>query len=55
MNDTIRLGRLAGVRVGLNWSLLVMVAFVAGELAANRFADPGARLHGSGVRGGGAI
>ncbi len=37
MNDTIRLGRLAGVRVGLNWSLLVMVAFVAGELAANRF------------------
>jgi Zn-dependent protease len=37
MSDTIRLGRLAGVRVGLNWSLLVMVAFVAGELAANRF------------------
>jgi Zn-dependent protease len=37
MKDTIRLGRLAGVRVGLNWSLLVMVAFVAGELAANRF------------------
>jgi Zn-dependent protease len=37
MNDTIRLGRLAGVRVGLNWSLLAMVAFLAGELAANRF------------------
>jgi Zn-dependent protease len=37
MNDTVRLGRIAGVRVGLNWSLLVMVAFVAGELAANRF------------------
>jgi Zn-dependent protease len=37
MNDTVRLGRLAGVKVGLNWSLLVMVAFVAGELAANRF------------------
>jgi Zn-dependent protease len=38
MNDTIRLGRLAGVSVGLNWSLLVMVAFIAGGLADNRFA-----------------
>lgn len=37
MNDTIRLGRIAGVRVGLNWSLLVMVALVAGGLANNRF------------------
>src|ERR1700677_117243 len=38
MNDTIRLGRVAGVRVGLNWSLLAMVALVAGGLADNRFA-----------------
>lgn len=37
MNDTVRLGRIAGVRVGLNWSLLVMVALVAGGLAENRF------------------
>jgi hypothetical protein len=27
--DTIRLGRVAGVRVGLNWSLIAMVALVA--------------------------
>lgn len=38
MNDTVRLGRLAGVRVGLNWSLLAMVALIAGGLADNRFA-----------------
>ncbi len=38
MNDTIRVGRLAGVRVGLNWSLLAMVALIAGGLADNRFA-----------------
>ena len=37
MNDTVRLGRVAGIRVGLNWSLLVMVALVAGGLADNRF------------------
>jgi Zn-dependent protease len=38
MNDTIRLGRVAGVRIGLNWSLLAMVALIAGGLADNRFA-----------------
>jgi Zn-dependent protease len=38
MNDTIRLGRLAGVRVGLNWSLLAMVALISYGLADNRFA-----------------
>jgi Zn-dependent protease len=37
MNDTIRLGRVAGVQVGLNWSLLAMVALIAGGLADNRF------------------
>lgn len=37
MNDTVRLGRIAGVRVGLHWSLVVMIALVAGGLAANRF------------------
>ena len=38
MRDSIRLGRVAGVRVGLNWSLLVMVALVAYGLSRNRFA-----------------
>ena len=37
MKDSFRLGRIAGVTVGLNWSLLVMVALVAGGLADNRF------------------
>src|SRR5579871_5355979 len=37
MKDTIRLGRIAGVRVGLHWSLLVMVVLVAFGLAQNRF------------------
>ena len=38
MNDTVRLGRIAGVKVGLHWSLLVMVVLVATGLADNRFA-----------------
>ena len=38
MKDSVRLGRIAGVRVGLNWTLLAMVALVAGGLADNRFA-----------------
>lgn len=37
MRDSVRLGRIAGVTVGLNWSLVVMVALVAGGLADNRF------------------
>jgi Zn-dependent protease len=37
MKDTVRLGRVGGVRVGLNWSLLAMVALVATGLAQNRF------------------
>lgn len=38
MRDTIRLGRIAGVRVGLNWSLVAMVVLVAFGLARDRFA-----------------
>ena len=38
MRDSVRLGRIAGVGVGVHWSLLVMVALVAGGLAQNRFA-----------------
>jgi Zn-dependent protease len=37
VKDTVRLGRIAGVQVGLNWSLLAMVALVATGLAQNRF------------------
>jgi Zn-dependent protease len=37
VNDTVRLGRVAGVRVGLNWSLLAMVIVIAVGLANNRF------------------
>ena len=38
MKDSIRLGRLAGVQVGLHWSLIVMVGLVASGLAQSRFA-----------------
>jgi Zn-dependent protease len=38
MRDTIRLGRIAGIQVGLNWSLLVIVGLVAYGLSNNRFA-----------------
>jgi Zn-dependent protease len=37
MRDNVRLGRIAGVGVGLNWSLIAMVAIVGVELAKNRF------------------
>lgn len=37
MRDSIRLGRVAGVKVGVHWSLLVVVVLVAAGLADNRF------------------
>jgi Zn-dependent protease len=37
VTDTFRLGRLGGVRVGINWTLIVMSAIVAVGLANNRF------------------
>ncbi|MGW3151828.1 site-2 protease family protein [Streptomyces sp. NPDC001177] len=40
MNETLSLGRIAGVRVGLHWSVLVIVALVTVALASGRF--PGA-------------
>ncbi|AZQ39454.1 site-2 protease family protein [Streptomyces cyaneochromogenes] len=39
MNETLPLGRIAGVRVGLNWSVLVIVALVTFTLAEGRFPD----------------
>lgn len=38
MRDSIRIGRVAGVRVGVHWSLVVMVVLVASGLARSRFA-----------------
>jgi len=37
MNETIRLGRIAGVSVGLNWSLLVILLLITLGLAGGRF------------------
>lgn len=37
MRDTVRLGRVLGVQVGVNWSLLAIVALFAFALAGNRF------------------
>ncbi len=37
MNDTVRLGHIRGVRIGLNWSLIVIVGIFAFALAGNRF------------------
>jgi Zn-dependent protease len=37
MRDTLRLGRVIGVPVGLNWSLIVIIGVFAFGLAENRF------------------
>ena len=37
MKDTVRLGRIAGVNVGLHWSLLLIGGLLAGQLAGRRF------------------
>lgn len=37
MKETIRLGEIAGVRVGVNWSVLVIFLLIAFGLAAGRF------------------
>ncbi|MFS4092964.1 site-2 protease family protein [Streptomyces sp. AF1A] len=43
MNETLSLGRIAGVRVGVNWSVLVIVVLVTVALARGEFpaAHPG--------------
>src|SRR5690242_19570735 len=37
MNDSVRLGRIAGVNVGLHWSLLLIEGLLAEQLAGRRF------------------
>jgi Zn-dependent protease len=37
VKDSIRLGRIGGVRIGLNWSLIVIAVLLAVGLADNRF------------------
>lgn len=37
MNETLRLGAIAGVRVGVNWSVLVILALLFAGLAFGRF------------------
>lgn len=37
MTETVRLGRIAGVRVGANWSVLAIVVLITVGLAAGRF------------------
>ena len=46
MNENLSLGRIAGIHVGLNWSLLVVVALIAWSLAGSILpsADPGQSL-----------
>jgi Zn-dependent protease len=43
MTDSFSLGRIAGIRVGLNWSLVVVIALIAWTLATGSFpsAAPG--------------
>jgi Zn-dependent protease len=36
VNDSVRLGRIAGVGIGLNWSLLLIAGLISAELAGNR-------------------
>src|SRR2546425_725521 len=37
MTESFSLGRIAGIRVGLNWSLLVVIALIAWTLATGSF------------------
>lgn len=37
MNESLRLGRVAGVAVGINWSVLVIFALIVAGLAGGRF------------------
>ncbi|MFN8122902.1 MAG: site-2 protease family protein [Thermoleophilia bacterium] len=46
MNDSIPLGRIAGVRIGLNWSVLVIAAYLTFALATSIFPETNPGLGG---------
>jgi Zn-dependent protease/CBS domain-containing protein len=54
MNETLRLGHIAGVRVGVNWTVLVIFTLVLLGLAAGRFplTHPGHEPWAYGIAGG---
>ena len=41
MNPTIQLGRIAGIRIGLNWSWLVVFALIGLKILGDGFAGLG--------------
>jgi Zn-dependent protease len=49
MNDSIRLGRIAGIRIGLNWSVLALAGLLIWSLGSvffpDRLPESGAALH----------
>src|SRR4051794_7164226 len=45
MNDTFRLGRIVGVRVGVNWTVLVVFTLLAYGLGAERLPQSYKGLH----------
>lgn len=45
MNDTFRLGRIVGVRIGVNWTVLVVFTFLAYGLGAERLPQSYKGLH----------
>jgi Zn-dependent protease/CBS domain-containing protein len=45
MNDTFRLGRIVGVRIGVNWTVLVVFTLLAYGLAAERLPQSYKGLH----------
>jgi Zn-dependent protease len=47
MRPTFRLGRIAGIEVGIHWSLLVIGALLVGSLAGGQFPDIAPHAHGS--------
>src|ERR1700690_3622757 len=47
MRPTIRLGRVAGVEVGIHWSLLVIGALLVGSLAGGEFPSLAPHANGS--------
>jgi Zn-dependent protease len=55
MNDTIRIGRISGVRVGVNWTVLVVFVLVAYGLAAERLPQSYRGLHPAAYAAGGVL